>query len=87
MTPFPSYRCKASSLWEFIKTLQAAPEGSREYHLARGDFERWLNEVLHERELAQHLPKLAHRGLRGEALRQALVELVEERYEELEALI
>jgi alpha-amylase len=77
----------ASSLWEFGKTLQTAPTDSLKYHLKRGDFERWLSEVLYEKELAKELSKLSHRNLPAEALRQALAQLVEERYEELEALI
>ncbi len=76
----------AASLWEFRETLDELPVDSLEYHLKRQDFERWLSGVLHDDELASRLRKIRHRELQGEALRQALVEAVSDRYEELDSL-
>jgi hypothetical protein len=76
----------AANLWEFREVLGSLPVGSLQYHLERGDFERWLGDVLHDDELAHRVRKIAGRGHEGEAMRQALLEVVVDRYEELATL-
>jgi hypothetical protein len=76
----------AANLWEFREMLSELPTGSLEYHLGRGDFGRWLEGVLHDGELARRLHKINSRALQGETLRQALLETVIDRYEELDDL-
>ena len=76
----------AANLWEFREALAELPISSITHHLERNDFDRWLIEVLHDAELAQRIRKIAGRGLDGETLRQALLEVVVGRYEELDAL-
>jgi hydroxymethylpyrimidine pyrophosphatase-like HAD family hydrolase/DNA-binding NarL/FixJ family response regulator len=75
----------AANLWEFREQLVKLPSDSIGFHLARGDFSRWLQEVLHDEELARRVSKLAKRDVDDETLRQMLLEMVVERYEELEA--
>ncbi len=77
----------AANLWEYREAIRDVPPESLEYHLTRGDFERWLTAVLHDDELARRLHKLNSRGLTGEALRAALLEVVIQRYDELDRLI
>ena len=76
----------AASLWEFREALGVVSLGSLQKHLEQGDFEHWLHEALHDEELARRVHKVRDRNLMGEALRQALLEVVIDRYEELEAL-
>lgn len=76
----------AASLWEFREALSELPVGSLQYHLRRGDFERWLQGVLRDGELARRVCKVGNRDLQGEELRQALLEVVIDRYEELNNL-
>jgi hypothetical protein len=76
-----------ANLWEFREALGELPVDSLQYHLKRGDFERWLQDIFHDSELVNRMRKIAHRDLREEALRQALLEAVAERYEELNSLI
>jgi hypothetical protein len=76
---------QAANLWEFREQLGRLPARVIGYHLERGDFAGWLREVLHDDELARRLGKLTNRGLSGEHLRQALLEIVIDRYEELES--
>lgn len=76
----------AASLWEFRETLSELSAGSLQYHLRRGDFERWLQDVLRDGELARRVRKIGNRDLQGETLRQALLEVVSDRYEELDNL-
>ncbi|MBN1873871.1 MAG: HAD hydrolase family protein [Anaerolineae bacterium] len=76
----------AANLWEFREALNQVPVGALKYHLERGDFEYWLEGALHDEELARRIHKLHSRDLESEALRQALLEIVIDRYEELETL-
>jgi len=77
----------AASLWEFRQAIGEVPLESLQFHLKRGDFEHWLLKVLHDEELARRVHKINNRDLEGEALRRALLSVVIDRYEELEALI
>jgi hypothetical protein len=76
----------AASLWEFREILHDLPMASLQYHLQRGDFERWLGDVLHDEDLAHRIHKVRGRDLQGGELRQAILEAVINRYEELENL-
>jgi len=77
----------AASLWEFHQTLGTLPIDSLRYHLTRGDFERWIRDVLRDSNLAQRLNKLAHRELGDAELRRAIVAFVGNRYQELDSLV
>jgi hypothetical protein len=79
--------CCAANLWEFRKALEVVPAEDLRDHLQRGDFARWLAEVLHDKELARRVGKLARRSLTDGALREALLITVAQRYEELRSLI
>ena len=85
----PSYSrsFSAASLWEFSEILSHVPVSSLKYHLNRGDFEGWLTDVLHDKELARLFRKIARRNLDGEWLRKELAACARKRYEELERLI
>ncbi|MDY7079661.1 MAG: HAD hydrolase family protein [Chloroflexota bacterium] len=76
----------AANLCEFREALSDLSIGSLQYHLQRGDFESWLQDVLHDDELAHRVHKLSRRELEGQAMRQALLEVVINRYEELDSL-
>ena len=77
----------AASLWEFREAIEELPVETLMYHLERGDFYRWVNDVIHDKELARRLMKLTHRYLKDEELRTALYDTVTDRYMELESLI
>lgn len=77
----------AASMWEFLEQLGEVSTRSLEYHLRRGDFRSWLQDVLHDEELARQVHRLSGHDLHGEALREAILDVVTERYEELDALI
>ncbi len=76
----------AANLWEFNEALREISIESIQYHLPRGDFERWVQDVLRDAELARRLHKVVSRNLSNQELRQALAEAVHNRYEELESL-
>lgn len=77
----------AASLWEFRERSADLPTDALRYHLARGDFAAWIEGALHDEELARRIDKLGGGKLSGELLRQALLEAVVERYDELEMLV
>jgi hypothetical protein len=47
---------------------------------------RWVESALGDPDIAARLRKLSHRRLQGEVLREALLQTVASRYEELTAL-
>jgi hypothetical protein len=77
----------AANLWEFREQISQVPVATLRQHLERGDFARWLGDVLHDEELAHRVAGVEARQLEGEALRNALVEVVAERYDELDAVL
>ncbi|MFO7168625.1 MAG: DUF5752 family protein [Chloroflexota bacterium] len=78
---------QAASLWEFREALARLPGDVLQYHLSRGDFSRWVRDTLHDSELADRLARISRRGMAGEELRQALVSVVVDRFDELDNLI
>lgn len=81
------YFGSAASLWEFLEAIKAAPVDSVQFHLHRGDFERWAGKALRDQELSRKLRKLANRRLGKAESREALYSIVESHYRELESLI
>lgn len=77
---------EAASLYEFLYLIPTVPLASLEYHDGREDFSEWVETALGDVDLAARLRKLSHRQLRGEPLREALLQTVAARYDELNAL-
>ncbi len=70
----------ASSLEMFYRQLKQVCSDSLEFHIYRGDFERWLGEVIKDSELAQAVSGLKTSGLKGEDLRKALLKAIDDKY-------
>jgi ribosomal protein L15 len=62
----------ASSLKEFMEKLNEVNVKSLEFHMYRGDFEKWVSEVLQDGELAMDIRRLQKLNLMGEPLRNQL---------------
>jgi hypothetical protein len=62
----------ASSLKEFMEKIKEVNVKSLEFHLYRGDFEKWINEVIEDAVLADEIRKLKTLNLTGEKLRNQL---------------
>jgi hydroxymethylpyrimidine pyrophosphatase-like HAD family hydrolase len=86
-TPDGAYQMAAANLSEFAQAIERAPSASLAYHLERGDFARWLAEVLHDVELSRQVRKLARRRLAADDVRRELRIVVSRRYEELLTLL
>jgi hypothetical protein len=70
----------AQSLTEFYRFIKQVTADSLEFHLYRGDFENWLKEVCKDPELAMAVGNLRTDELKGEALRNALLKVIDARY-------
>ena len=73
----------ARGLREFDSILKTVDSDSIRFHMSRGDFERWLVQVVGDEELAREVSRLS-RIKNGELLRRKLLEKIEKRIRELE---
>jgi len=73
----------ANSLKEFGEKLKTVEAKSLQFHLERGDFEKWAY-MLGDSELAKSLSKLKKPALAGEKLRTELVRVVQTRVKQLQ---
>ncbi len=62
----------ASSLKEFTEKINEVNVKSLEFHLHRGDFEKWVADVLQDNELAFEIKRLQKFNFSGDALRNQL---------------
>jgi hypothetical protein len=62
----------ALSLKEFVEKIGEVNVKSLEFHLCRGDFEKWVSDVLQDNDLASEMRKLQKLNLTGDDLRSQL---------------
>jgi len=75
----------ANSLNDFCGKIQTVDVKSVEFHMPRGDFERWVDS-LGDSELGKKLSHIRSMDLSGENLRRTVYETVKSRLEELKRL-
>jgi len=73
----------AISLKEFMEKINQVNVKSLEFHLYRGDFEKWITEVLEDKKLAEDVSKLQKTNPLGDHLRNQFHAIVSKRYREL----
>jgi hypothetical protein len=73
----------AASLKEFMEKLSRVNVKSLEFHLYRGDFEKWITEVLEDKRLREDVARLQKTNLQGDQLRNQLYAVVSRRYRQL----
>ena len=71
---------KASSLHDFLNKLQTVDVLSVAFHFYRGDFECWIRNTLGDFELASQLTLTERTTLKGEPLRNYIVQRVKARF-------
>jgi hypothetical protein len=76
----------AGNLSELIDRLRRLDLDALAYHFRRGDFDRWIRDVLHDETLARWVDRLQATDLAGEELRQVLLDTLEQRRRMLERL-
>ncbi len=73
----------AASLKEFMDKINEVNVKSLEFHLYRGDFERWIDETLEDKKLAVEMRSLRGLNYFGSVLKEHLYSIIAKRYEEL----
>jgi hypothetical protein len=73
----------AVSYEDFLTSIKQVNGKSLSFHVKRGDFERWVLDVLKDEKLAKEIGKLKKHKLRGQALRNRLYRIVSNRHKEL----
>ena len=76
---------RAMSLEEFAHKIREVEATSLEFHLYRGDFEKWTDEVLEDNELTGRISAVKLLEPVGNALRDQLDFAVSKRLEELKS--
>jgi len=72
-----------ASLKEFVERINEVNVKSLEFHLYRGDFEKWIGETLEDKKLAEDVGKLQKTNPLGDHLRNQLHATVSKRYQQL----
>lgn len=75
----------AASLEEFMKKIKEVNVKSLEFHLYRGDFEKWVSQTLEDKELVERIKDLQTLKPIGDALQDQLYFIVSRRYDELKS--
>lgn len=73
----------AFSFEEFVKMTKKVNIKSLEFHLYRGDFEKWIAETLGDKELAEEIKDLKSQNLVGNDLRNKLGFVLSKRHKKL----
>lgn len=73
----------ASSLKEFVNIIKDVDIKSLEFHLNRGDFEKWMTDVLQDTTLAGEIKRLQTHNQSGAILRNQLIMIVSKRIRQL----
>ncbi len=73
----------ATSLEEFVRKIKEVNVKSLEFHLYRGDFEKWASQTLEDKDLAEKIRNLHSLNLAGDSLRDQLYFTASKRYEKL----
>lgn len=73
----------AASLKEFAEKINKVNAKSLEFHLYRGDFEKWIAETLEDGELATEIGNLRSLNYSGSVLKEHLYNTLTKHYEKL----
>ena len=68
-----------------MKKIGEVNAKSLEFHFYRGDFEKWVAEVLEDKELAEEIKSLQNLKPVGDSLRGQLHLIVSKRFEKLKS--
>jgi alpha-amylase len=74
------------SIDEFYSTLKTVDISSIRFHMERGDFERWIRQVVGDDKLADELISISNKKWRGEILRKRILATIERRIKELKGI-
>jgi len=73
----------AVSYKEFLTSIKNVKAKSLSFHVERGDFQKWVLDVLKDKKLAKEIGKIKSQKLRGKALRNRLYRIVSKHHKKL----
>lgn len=73
----------AISFKEFMDKVNEVSVKSLEFHLYRGDLEKWMAETLEDQELTREIENLRNQNYSGTALKEQLYNILTKHYEKL----
>ena len=76
----------AVSLKEFMGKITEVNIKSLEFHFYRGDFKKWIAEVLEDKKLAEQIETLRYSSPTGEDLKNGLYRILTRRYSTLKSI-
>jgi DNA-binding Lrp family transcriptional regulator len=71
----------AQSLADFYSITRQISQDSLEFHLIRGDFEKWANDVLSDCELAEKIENIKKTNPKNDAIRTELLKSIDQKYD------
>jgi hypothetical protein len=74
---------RAISFKEFMDKINQVTVKSLEFHLYRGDFEKWIAETLEDQELKRKIANLRNRNYSGTALKEQLYKTLTMHYQKI----
>ncbi|MGB9728481.1 MAG: DUF5752 family protein [Thermoprotei archaeon] len=75
---------KANSLEEFAGVLPTLSVNVIDFHLKRGDFEKWVRDVLGDETLSKNISKVREKGFVGDDAKRELVKVISRRLKDLQ---
>jgi hypothetical protein len=76
-------KLSACSLSEFRERVKEVDVRSLEFHVPRGDLQKWVKEVLGDKELAEQIERVGRLKLTGELLRNRVLNVIDSRVNQL----
>jgi hypothetical protein len=76
-------KLSACSLSEFRERIKDIDVKSLEFHVPRGNVQKWVKEVLRDEELAEQVECVTSLGLAGELLRNRILNVIDSRINQL----
>jgi len=70
----------ARTIKEFLQAIKQLPVASLEFHLYRGDFEKWIHGAVNDKAFALEFAEMKKSELDGEVLRKEIARATETRY-------
>jgi DNA-binding Lrp family transcriptional regulator len=70
----------ARTIKEFYKAIKQVPAASLEFHLYRGDFEKWIQSAVNDPAFAHIFAEMKKSELKGDPLREEIAKATETRY-------
>jgi hypothetical protein len=73
----------AASYEDFLTSIKQVKTKSLSFHVKRGDFEKWVSDVLKDEKLAKKIRRIKNLKLQGQTLRNRLHRVISKRHIEL----